>query len=297
MKYRHKIAAVYILIALIMGMVSQTEAATGMRNMLNLTGARQAAMGETPTVFEPDPFNLEYNPAAIYGMTKGKVGFSHNQYILDRHTSSLAAIFPIEGIDFGLHLRMAGVGDIEVREGPSSEPDYIAGANEFAVKAFSAFRIVPRLRAGVSLGWMMEKIDIQRASAVTFGFGLAYYSKYDVAIHAAASNLGGKLKFIEQEDDPPSMYRGGLSINKFHLSATAEYVSVKSGEGHMHFGAEYLIREMLFLRAGYQTGYDNRDFSAGAGFVYKTLRIDYAFVPYQSDLGSSHRFTLTYGIK
>jgi hypothetical protein len=64
-----------------------------------------------------------------------------------------------------------------------------------------------------------------------------------------------------------------------------------------YFGGEYLIKEVLYLRAGYQTGYDNRGLSAGAGFVYKEFRIDYAFVPYQSDLGNSHRFSLTYSIK
>jgi hypothetical protein len=283
--------------AFVLCLASAAEAATGMRNMLNLTGARQVAMGETAPLFDPDPFSLEFNPASIVGLTKGRVGFTHNSFILDRHTNALAVIFPAQGIDFGIHTRLSGVGDIEVREGPTSEPDYITGADEFAIKLFSAFRILPEFQAGISVGWLMQKIDIERASTAAFGIGAVYYSKYDLAVHASVSNLGGKIKFVAQEDDPPTIYRAGLGFHKHQMSLSADYVNIKSGDGHMHFGGEYLIKEVLYLRAGYQTGYDNRGLSAGAGFVYKEFHIDYAFVPYQSDLGSSHRFSLTYSIK
>jgi hypothetical protein len=297
MKHQHGISIVILLTAILIGLVPQTEAATGLRNLLNLTGARQVAMGETAPLYDLDPFNLEYNPALIVGQTKGRLGLSHNSFIQDRNTNALSAIFPAQGLDFGIHTRLASVGDIEVRTGPTSEPDYITGADEFAVKAFSAFKMGAGLQIGVSAGWLMQKIDIERASVIVFGLGAVYYTKYDLALHASASNLGGKVKFISQEDDPPAIYRAGIGFQKHNLSLTADYVDIKSGEGHLHFGGEYLIKKQLFLRAGYQTDYDNRDFSAGAGFIYKEFRIDYAYVPYQSDLGNSHRFTLTYAVK
>lgn len=297
MKHRHKLMSVLMATIAIAFALSHAEAATGMRNMLNLTGARQVAMGETTPLFELDPFSLEYNPAAIVGQTKGRVGFSHNSFFQDRTSNSLAVIFPAQGLDFGIHTRLAGVGDIEVRQGATSEPDYISGADEFAIKMFAARQIVPRFRVGFSVGWMMEKIDVERASLAVFGFGAIYRTDIGVALQASASNLGGKIKFVNQEDDPPAIYRGGVSFSKYQMALSADYVNIKSGDSHLHFGGEYLIREQLFLRAGYQTGYDNRNFSAGAGFVYKDFRIDYAFVPYQSDLGNSHRFTLTYAVK
>ncbi len=297
MKHRHKIAPILIVIAVVIGAVSQAEAATGMRNLLNLTGARQAAMGETTPLFDLDPFSLEYNPAAMVGQTKGRVGFSHNSFFQDRANNSLALIFPAQGLDFGIHTRLAGVGDIEVRQGATSDPDYITTADEFAVKMFAGMQIIPRFRFGLSLGWMMQKIDIERASIAVFGFGAVYVTDIGLAVHASASNLGGKITFVTQEDDPPAIYRGGVSFGKYQMALSADYVNIKSGDSHLHFGGEYLIKEQLFLRAGYQTDYDNRNFSAGAGFIYKEFRIDYAFVPYQSDLGNSHRFTLTYAVK
>jgi hypothetical protein len=297
MRYLNKLTTAILATAVLISLGPVAGADTGLRNLLNLTGARQSATGETAALFDHDPFNLEYNPALMVGQAKGKLGFSHNSFIQDRNTNSLAAIFPAQGLDFGIHTRLASVGEIEVRQGPTSEPDYITSADEFAIKAFSAFKVAPGLQLGVSAGWLMQKIDIERASLLAFGFGAVYYTRYNLALHGSASNLGGKVKFVSQEDDPPAIYRAGLGYYKYDLSLSADYVNIKSGEGHIHFGGEYLLKEQLFLRAGYQTGYDNRDFSAGAGFVYKEFRVDYAFVPYQSDLGNSHRFTLTYSVK
>jgi len=260
---------------------------TGMVELLNLTGPRQVAMGETPALFDPDPFNLDYNPALIVGLDKGRIGFSHNEFIQDRNTNALAAIFPAVGADFGAHVRLSRLGDIEVRETPTSEPLYIAESYDFSVKAFSAFELMPRLQMGLSAGWLMEKIDVDRAEVIVFGGGLAYYTDFDLVFHASVSNIGGKVKFIEQEDDAPAIYRAGAGYRWRDLTVNADYVNIKSGDSHMQFGAEYLLEQKLFLRAGYDTGYDSRNFSAGAGFVYEGFRVDYAFVPYKSDLGNS----------
>ncbi len=295
----HKHIGVPVLAAIVLIGVSAAtaSAATGMVELLNLTGPRQVAMGETPALFDPDPFNLDYNPALIVGLDKGRIGFSHNEFIQDRSTNVLATVFPALGADFGAHMRLSKIGEIEVRETPTSDPMYIAEAYDFSVKAFSAFNLTPRLQAGVSAGWLMEKIDVDRASVIVFGAGLVYYTDFDLAIHASAANVGGKVKFVKQEDDPPAIYRAGLGYRWQDLTVNADYVNIKSGDGHMQFGAEYLLEQKLFVRAGYDTGYDSRDFSAGAGFVYEGFRVDYAFVPYQSDLGNSHRFSLTYSFR
>jgi hypothetical protein len=284
-------------LAMALFFISPAGADTGMRNMLNLTGARQVAMGETAVLHDADPFNLEYNPAAIIGLTKGRVGFSYNSFIQDRNNNALAAIFPVKSVICGIHARLAGVGDIEVRQSPTTEPDYIAGSHDFALKAFAAYKILPRLQAGISAGWLMEKIDVDRASIASIGFGAVYYAPYDIAFHASVSNLAGKITYITQKDDPPTIYRAGAAYQRGPGRVAADYVSIKSGEGRLHMGGEYLIQQILFLRAGYQIGYDNRNFSAGVGFVYMNFRIDYAFVPYKSDLGNSHQFTLIYAIK
>jgi hypothetical protein len=134
----YKKIALPILAAIVLtGVFSVTAtAATGMVELLNLTGPRQVAMGETPALFDPDPFNLDYNPALIVGLDKGRIGFSHNEFIQNRNTNVLATIFPAAGADFGAHMRLSKLGNIEVRDTPTSEPLYIAEAYDFSVKAF-----------------------------------------------------------------------------------------------------------------------------------------------------------------
>ncbi len=268
---------------------------TGMVDMLNLTGARQVAMGETATLFDPDPFNLEYNPAAITGLARGRFGFSYNSFIQDRHTSSIAAVFPVNEInaEFGVHMRLSSLGDIEARgDIPTGEPDYTFTAYNYAAKVFSAIEPISNLQLGLSLGWLLEKIDYHRANSAAFGLGSVYRTDLGLAFHASVSNLGSDFSYVDEQQDMPTIFRIGSAYGWRNLYVGADYVSIKSGESHLHFGGEYLIKDLLYLRGGFQSGYDSRDFSGGAGFIYDRFRIDYAFVPYKSDLGNSHRFTL-----
>ena len=67
-------------------------------------------------------------------------------------------------------------------------------------------------------------------------------------------------------------------------------------EIHVNVGAEARLHEMFQLRSGYMVNYDTKNFTAGASFFYRKIIVDYAFVPYTSNLGTSHLFNLTFGI-
>ncbi|MEZ5358339.1 MAG: PorV/PorQ family protein [Candidatus Zixiibacteriota bacterium] len=271
---------------------------TGMIHLLNLTGARQVAMGEVANLHDPDPFNLEYNPATITGLEHGRAGFSHNEFFLNWSTNSLAIIFPAAGYDFGVHLRVSSIGDIEARdETPTTDPLYLFDATDFSGKAFIAKAVTPRLHIGASAGLLLEKIDVHRATALALGLGAVYKLDNGLAFHGSMANIGGDFSYISQKQSTPKIFRAGAGYHRKDLTLSADYVNIKSGDGHIHVGGEYFIDEMLFVRAGYQTGYDTRDISAGAGFVYNNLRIDYAFVPYKNDLGTTHRFALTIALR
>ncbi|MFH1699919.1 MAG: PorV/PorQ family protein [Candidatus Zixiibacteriota bacterium] len=273
-------------------------AGTGLLNMLNLTGSRQSAMGETAMLASPDPFNLEYNSSSITGMTRGKLGVSYNNFIQNRSTSTLAMIFPAAGIDFGVHLRLSSINGIEARdETASADPLYTFSAHDFAIKTYGAFDISGRFSAGVSLGYLLEKIDVDRVSTVVMGLSSRYKFDHGFNAYASVENLGGKFKYITEEMDAPTIIRIGSQYQKNSLGFAIDYINIKSGESHIHIGTEYLYNEILYLRAGYQTGYDNKDISAGLGFVYRNMRIDYAFIPYKSDLGNSHRFSFVLDVK
>jgi hypothetical protein len=48
----------------------------------------------------------------------------------------------------------------------------------------------------------------------------------------------------------------------------------------------------LALRLGYETGYESRGFTAGLGFCYSIVQLDYAYVPFSLGLGEAHIFSM-----
>ena len=65
-------------------------------------------------------------------------------------------------------------------------------------------------------------------------------------------------------------------------------------EAHLHLGAEGRLHELFQLRAGYMFNYDSKNITAGASFTKRNFAVDYAFVPYENDLGTSHIINLTF---
>ena len=64
---------------------------------------------------------------------------------------------------------------------------------------------------------------------------------------------------------------------------------------HLHGGVEYGWRGSVFLRFGYQTGYETRDVTGGIGFTWSKYRLDYSYMPLGSGFGDSHRLTVGIG--
>lgn len=81
------------------------------------------------------------------------------------------------------------------------------------------------------------------------------------------------------------------------MTAGAEIAKPKNDDVKVHLGLERYIAEFVALRAGYKIGYDEENMTFGAGFAKSVWRVDYAFVPFKSGLGSNHRFALTIQFK
>jgi hypothetical protein len=63
--------------------------------------------------------------------------------------------------------------------------------------------------------------------------------------------------------------------------------------GIVMLGGELAHPSGAALRLGYRLNDDATGFSAGAGYVLRRVRIDYAFVPFRLDLGDTHRIAFT----
>lgn len=280
---------------LILGLASCSPAFafTGMSLLAVEPGARPSGMGGAFTAVTLDPYSAAYNPAASYGIGPLAGSLGHNAYWQNIRIETAYLAFQKRAIAFATGIQFAVDGDIQGRgETPSSDYDPF-DAHDVALKMGAAFRVDKDVIFGVMLGWIFEKIERYRGSAFCADLGLLTQPTSRLNVGLAVTNLGGKMQLREEEFSPPTAVRVGASY-KFEKFLSAADIVMQDDDFHMHLGGEYSVAANFFLRAGYRFGYDTRDFSAGAGFVKRNLRIDYAFVPYKGILRDSHLINLTF---
>jgi hypothetical protein len=71
-----------------------------------------------------------------------------------------------------------------------------------------------------------------------------------------------------------------------------DLVKPRDDDAKAHLGGEYGLYQIVYLRLGYQFGYDEKNVSFGMGIKYKNYAIDYALLPYKSDMGDVHCVSL-----
>jgi hypothetical protein len=171
---------------------------------------------------------------------------------------------------------------------------------DFAVTGSYARRLTDCLDVGASLKYLHEKIDDELARGVAADLGVRYAVPVVDGLTAglAVQNLGPQMSFIEDKFDLPVTYRIGAAYEaplakvNGELLVVGDAVVPNDGDAKAHFGLEFEYANVVALRFGYRTGWDNHNVSVGLGAKVRNLRLDYAYVPYYSDLGDTHRISL-----
>jgi len=73
----------------------------------------------------------------------------------------------------------------------------------------------------------------------------------------------------------------------------ADIVKLLDGNFHTNVGFEFKFRDVLSLRGGYRTGWEEKGWNTGFGFAYTRYALDYGYAPFSSNLGSSHRISFS----
>ncbi|MCX6834924.1 MAG: PorV/PorQ family protein [candidate division Zixibacteria bacterium] len=265
-------------------------------------GARQVGMGGAYVSLTDDPNATYYNPAAAAGTRKFTASFGHNDYWENIRLETGYFTSNLTNRTF-LHggIRYATVENLESRLIPSAEPDALFSAYDVSFKGGVAYQVNQQMALGVAMGWYIEKIDIYRGSAFNVDLGALYLLSNGINLGASVTNLGSTLSLAlsgqegTRDISLPTTYRLGGSYRYDRYLGAVDAVVVDD-EFHLHVGVEAALHESLSLRAGYMINYDTKNFTAGASFSRRKVTIDYAFVPYTNDLGTSHLFNLTFSL-
>ncbi|MCK5739428.1 PorV/PorQ family protein [bacterium] len=278
------------------------QAQSGMAFLKIGVGTRAAAMGEAQAVAGGSSASTYWNPAGLSQMEKGELMFVHNAWIQDISHEFLGAAFQTGTHHWGLALTTADIAGIERRTGPSDEPLGTISASNFSAAVSYARQLIPMLHVGVTAKYVYEHIYTETAHGLAFDLGLlsAPLANTGIQLALAVQNVGFTSELNTEAIDLPEIIRFGAAVNDLDIlpfgvvSGEVDLVQIQNEDIHVNIGAEMVVEKILALRAGYQTGYADKGLGAGLGLFLKNLEFGYAYTPFSSNLGDSHRFSASW---
>jgi hypothetical protein len=296
---KNKLLLIILLLALGDGIARAQAGNTGLAFLKLGAGARALGMGEAFTAVASDPSATYYNPSGLSYSGEPQLLLMHKSWIQDTRTEFLAATTRLDRLALGLSVNGTTISDIELRTVPGPASETFTARNS-AIGISAAYAIDTDMSLGVTGKYLFEKILADEASGYALDFGATYITPWNIRLGLALTNIGSMNELRYDATKLPEASRCGGSYQvRFEqldavLTCAADIVSY-SGEDITHglFGAEFDYPHTFAVRLGYQTSYESKDFSAGIGIHCNIVRLDYAYVPFKYDLGTTHTFSLS----
>ncbi len=302
---KRSILVLLSIVCLLMPTLAAAEDGTAGLAFLKLgVGARGIAMGDAYTAVDGDASSIYWNPAGIIDVENIDVLLMHSEWFEGIRYEYAGGVRSYGDQAFGIGVVGLYMDDLERRDGPTAEPIGHFGVFDFAITGSYARKLTDSFDVGGSVKYLHEKIDDETAKGVAVDLGGRYrIPGFDgLTAGIALVNLGPQMKFIEETFDLPVMYKVGAALDvpvealRGDVVVTTDAVMPADGDMKVHFGMEYEYAEMIALRFGYRSGWDNHNVSVGLGVKVRNFRLDYAVVPYYSDLGDTHRLSLGFAL-
>lgn len=256
-------------------------------------GARAAAMGDASTAVTGDQPSVHTNPAGAALLTRKDFVLSHHRSLAGIHRAYAGWATGNGTRGIGLMLGVHSTGGLQARTGPSAQPLGTFGFHEINTGLTYSQRLGGRMYAGASVRAVHEAIAGNRTWGVAVDVGLLLRTPVPgLDLGASVQNLGRTGRLGAERIRLPLAYRIGAALRKGAGTLAVDGRFPQDGDAALHAGAEYAVSDILFLRAGVQTGSDVRAGSFGLGLKRGNWRIAYAFVPSKLDLDGTHRIAL-----
>jgi hypothetical protein len=312
---------------------AQTNTGTTIGSFLEIEpSARIAAMGNAGVSQLEGLSAVYYNPAAIGRTTSREAEFSHIAWFagITYDYAAVAIPFGSFGTSYAT-VTSLNSGEIDVRtvDQPLGTGERFR-VNDIALALGFGRQISPRFSAGLQLNFVQETIWNTSASTVTISAGTLYrVSENGLRIGSSLSNFGTRAAYDGRDlrmtyDNVPGQngdnstlpglrftdafavpvtFRVGVAMpfrlqGNQRLTFAADAFHPNDNSESVSMGAEYSVREILSLRAGWQNLFlkdSEVGATLGAGIAGRYeenhYRVDYGWAD-QGRLGSSHRLSV-----
>ena len=270
-------------------------------------GNRALAMGGAYAAIADDASAALWNPAGLGFVSRREIQLSRSGlYGLDMSEEFAALVWPSWRLGAAaLSVRHFGVEGIEGRDDRNVVTDEDLSSSETEI----TLSFGRKIGTGWSLGGSvkMQRQDLAGLSSggvgVDAGLLVQPYRAIDdlgdwaegLALGVSVRNLIEPEIRLDQESvaDPMTLRLG--SSYKYHLGggryvlASIDVEDAETIDSRLHAGLEVRLQPMVTLR----TGFDSGMATAGAGFLWGGLAVDYAYET--GDIGEQHRIGLAIG--
>jgi len=285
---------------------SHASAGTEGASFLDIpVGAGPAAMGSAYAALATNAYAPTSNPGGL-GFLKGpELAAQHLSYIQSVRYEHFGLVTPL-GHDpsthrgLGISIQDLGTGDIARTDVTNGVP--VTGLGNFSSR-WSAFNLsygqtaTDRLSLGVTGKMIHATIDDVSADAYAMDVGSLYKWNENLSLAATITNVGTKLKFLEEGDNLPMAAHAGLAYRWTpQWLISMEGVYPRTGMGSFHIGGQWQPAQVFSIRVGYKTDTVNglnalAGLTTGFGLHVWGQELAYAWTPY-GELGSAQYFSL-----
>ena len=264
-------------------------------------GARSLAMGEAATATANDATALYWNPGTLMNLKGQSATFMHASTVEDSFFDYAAYGRRKDDSAWGASLQYFSAGsvdqtDISGNVTGSITPNDVAVTGGYA-HTFSGYGV------GVSAKYIQSKLlDTATTGAMDAGVVSPFFMGDRLRAAVSMANLGGSIKYDQESSSLPLTFRGGVEVRPWKgWIGALDLVAPKDEDAYVALGGEYQMAVgsdiSVAIRAGYNSrstnGGGTQGVSAGLGFGWKKLIVDYAFIT-QGDLDAQQVLSVGY---
>ena len=237
--------------------------------------ARAAGMGDAFTAIADDVTTIFYNPAGLTNLDKFVFNFNHTDWIVNSSIISGAIARPF-GRNGAIGLSIVKFDTEDFEETTVLDPEgtgRMIDAGDVALALAYAIQLTDNLSFGFKGQYLEEKIDIDKATAITADFSTYYRTGFrDLTLAMIMKNFGPEAKFLSDKFKLPLYFNVNTAMSligskgsPFQWLVSVESAFATDYRDRYHLGTEMWIADMVALRGGYKFYYDTEDWTIGAG--------------------------------
>jgi hypothetical protein len=263
-------------------------------------GVREAALGGAGVADRSGSWGQSaLNPAGLAYVGRRQVEISQGT-IFDRvKVGELGGALPTSRGVWAGRLRREAINDIDAFD-VHDQADGRLNVSDWALSAAWGRSLTERVSAGIGVDRVRQDLGAAAASTLGWNLGFTYAPARTprLSVGAALRHVGARARFdgsSEQDPSEAAVGVGYLGLGERLVCLGDVVWSASEGTLHPRIGAEWWVKDIVSLRAGYDGGRDaGRGLGIGLGIKASSLwTLSYSYVP-TGDLGQAHRFGLMF---